>query len=755
VQRQRHSVVPSLIGLRRGKREKHRRQSVPRSCSSLSLTPFSRSGSGRMEKRGQRPRSRGQEKTYELLSFLTTDSRSLTSRCHGTANLEVLLSFNHKLCFNRKECRGITLLEVIFVLSLLCFLAILLFPALTSAREKSRLQTCQNRLRTLTLALRQYHDVHQTLPAAAVWNPDVTESLALHRSRRIELVTQTNWAICLLPYHHSPGQKNVGFSGTAIGDPENASLREMRLAAMTCPSDNWNRSRNSFEIDQPGGASPLRFARGNFAINGGTHHFETDPPSTSSPHGDALHLLMVPEPRQYAMWGNGIAGINKSFSFSDFVNGQATCVALEEVRAGIHPLDPRGVWALGQIGSSMTWGHGVNGDDVGPNQQWIRADDIQNCEKLHADPGTAELIRLRMPCVDYVDVNQQATSRSQHAGGVNVSFVDGSVRFLSDAIDSGFWHVLHSRETPPRVLADRLDPLPQTKWMPPQTIEVPMADEEETITPEQAWPDQLTNTQGMHFVRIPRGIFTMGLPDADNQTPLPLECPPHEVKLTHDYWLATHEVTRAQFFKIMNSETPPTEMSFHLEEPDSALFTDPADPADPTDPTESADLWPITGITWEQAVRCCELLSQLPEERAAGRAYRLPTEAEWEHACRTGSRTRHAHQVERQPADQSGSAAGMLPPLPLRAVGSFPPNAWRLYDMRGNAWEWTADWYARDYYARSPRNHPAGPARGDFKVVRGSDWRFTGETCHIDTAVLPPWKGNPVVGFRMICHSPR
>jgi formylglycine-generating enzyme required for sulfatase activity len=75
--------------------------------------------------------------------------------------------------------------------------------------------------------------------------------------------------------------------------------------------------------------------------------------------------------------------------------------------------------------------------------------------------------------------------------------------------------------------------------------------------------------------------------------------------------------------------------------------------------------------------------------------------------------------------------------------------------MRGNVWEWTADWFDRDYYARSPVNDPQGPARGFIKVVRGGDWRFAGEACHIDYAVLPPWKASPVVGFRVVCEHQR
>src|SRR5690606_15083633 len=133
------------------------------------------------------------------------------------------------------------------------------------------------------------------------------------------------------------------------------------------------------------------------------------------------------------------------------------------------------------------------------------------------------------------------------------------------------------------------------------------------------------------------------------------------------------------------------------------------------------------------------------------RNYRLPTEAEWEYACRAGKSESYRWVRQRAAGDRSGEAAGISPPLPLAPVGSYPPNPLGLYDLRGNAWEWTADWFDRDYYARSPVNEPQGPAIGDLKVVRGGDWRFVGENCHIDYPLLPPWKASPVVGFRVVC----
>lgn len=635
--------------------------------------------------------------------------------------------------------RGVSLLEVLFGTAACCFLGLLCAPLLLNMRETSRRQTCQQRLSTLTLALRHYHDAQTSFPVAAYWDSNITDSLALHRSKRVDLITQANWAILLLPYLDIPELAKVLPLSGSIGDPQNARFRQTRLATMNCPSDHLNRTSNPYRFENAAAGTSIEFARGNYAINGGTHNFETDSPTTTSPHGDHVHLELVELSRQYALWGNGIAGINKSFQLADFVNGQSTLVALEEVRAGVQPLDPRGVWSLGQIGGSITWGHGVNGDDAGPNQPWVRGDDILNCRQLHASPGPQTLLRLNMPCVDYVDVNQQATARSQHAGGVLVSFVDGSVRWMAETVDPGLWHLLHSRETPARLLAGRLDS--HVQWVEPP-IEVPLTSERVPAQIETILRSPWKNSLEMSFVLIPPGSFTMGVPDESHpqHAALPAECPPHSVTLTHTCWMGVREVTRSQFAGVCGRSSLPEIPA--IAEPDALTAS-------------QIDQLPVTGISWDQTQEFCRRLSQLPAEQNAGRKYRLPSEAEWEYACRTNdsevAHTSH-HRTQTKQSDPSGAAAGVLPPLPLLPVGSFPPNAWGIYDLRGNAWEWTNDWYARDYYLHSPAVNPLGPRTGDFKVVRGSDWRFIGEVCHIDANVLPPWKGNPVVGFRVLCE---
>ena len=143
---------------------------------------------------------------------------------------------------------------------------------------------------------------------------------------------------------------------------------------------------------------------------------------------------------------------------------------------------------------------------------------------------------------------------------------------------------------------------------------------------------------------------------------------------------------------------------------------------------------PVVNITWNDAQALALWLSE-----HEGRKYRLPTEAEWEYACRAGTRSRYhsgddprflltvANIFDRDSAANWPKWFDYALPghdgHPFTSpVGSFAPNAWGLHDMHGNAWEWTADWYAPDYYGRSPHRDPAGPASGDVRVRRGGSW---------------------------------
>ena len=155
-------------------------------------------------------------------------------------------------------------------------------------------------------------------------------------------------------------------------------------------------------------------------------------------------------------------------------------------------------------------------------------------------------------------------------------------------------------------------------------------------------------------------------------------------------------------------------------------------------------------VSWNDAHRFCELLTLLPAEKAAGRSYRLPTEAEWEYACRAGS-------VTPFPTGDEPSSRHIWFNADRPAPVGKPrlPNAWGLYDMQGNVWEWCADFYKVDYYQESPVDAPPGPPTGTKKVFRGggfldSEAPFFRSAFRIKT---DPVERAKEIGFRVVLDS--
>jgi formylglycine-generating enzyme required for sulfatase activity len=136
--------------------------------------------------------------------------------------------------------------------------------------------------------------------------------------------------------------------------------------------------------------------------------------------------------------------------------------------------------------------------------------------------------------------------------------------------------------------------------------------------------------------------------------------------------------------------------------------------------------YPVEEVSWEDAVEFCRKLSQLPEEKKAGRVYRLPTEAEWEYACRAGSKTAYSFGASSQSLGDyawfDGNSGSQTHP-----VGEKKPNAWGLYDMHGNVWEWCSDWYGD--YPKGAVSDPTGPREGSARVFRGGGWDFEAALC--------------------------
>jgi formylglycine-generating enzyme required for sulfatase activity len=131
--------------------------------------------------------------------------------------------------------------------------------------------------------------------------------------------------------------------------------------------------------------------------------------------------------------------------------------------------------------------------------------------------------------------------------------------------------------------------------------------------------------------------------------------------------------------------------------------------------------FPVENVSWDDALEFCRKLSELPEEKAAGRTYRLPSEAQWEYACRAGSTTNYCFGDDEAQlgnyAWYDKNSGGTTHP-----VDGKKPNAWGLYDMHGNVWEWCEDRYDAGYYSGSPMDDPVGPSGGVNRVFRGGSW---------------------------------
>lgn len=244
-------------------------------------------------------------------------------------------------------------------------------------------------------------------------------------------------------------------------------------------------------------------------------------------------------------------------------------------------------------------------------------------------------------------------------------------------------------------------------------------------------PSEIRNSLGMQLVSIPAGSFRMGSPMTEEGAHA--DEVQHEVTLSKPFHLGTTEVTQAQFQKVMG-RNPSNFLPGVVREPNSGNF-------------------PVDSVTWKDAVEFCRKLGELPEEKAAGRVYRLPTEAEWEYACRGGTTGPFAGTEETDElhhfAWSKGNSENATHP-----VASRKPNAWGLYDMHGNVWEWCHDHYQKRY-DQAPVTDPQGPKSGTEHVVRGGSFLSPENHCRSASrhAQLPDHAAIDC-GFRVVLVSP-
>jgi formylglycine-generating enzyme required for sulfatase activity/WD40 repeat protein len=229
------------------------------------------------------------------------------------------------------------------------------------------------------------------------------------------------------------------------------------------------------------------------------------------------------------------------------------------------------------------------------------------------------------------------------------------------------------------------------------------------------------NSIGMKLVAIPAGTFMMGSPETENNGNRSNE-DLHEVTITKGFYMGVYEVTQAQYQKVMG---------------DNPSFF-------------KGDDLPVENASWNDAAEFCKRLSELENK-----SYRLPTEAEWEYACRAGTTTayHYGENLTSAQANCNGSPKGVW----LKKTtpgGSYQPNAFGLYDMHGNVWEWCQDFYGGSY-KDSPKEDPQGPNEGGTLVLRGGSWDYPFYICRAATHIpgAADFHRNDV-GFRVVSVLP-
>jgi formylglycine-generating enzyme required for sulfatase activity len=215
-------------------------------------------------------------------------------------------------------------------------------------------------------------------------------------------------------------------------------------------------------------------------------------------------------------------------------------------------------------------------------------------------------------------------------------------------------------------------------------------------------PKIITNSIGIELVYIPAGSFNMGSPKPandpfsnNNEKGEPNELPQHKVTISNGFYLGKYEVTQEQWVAVMG-DNPSNFKSEKVVGGNSRRH-------------------PVEQVSWDDAQTFIQKLNQ----REGGDRYRLPTEAEWEYACRAGTTTDYYGNVDSIAwyTDNSGRST--------HQVGQKQPNSFGLYDMSGNVMEWCQDLYDENYYSQSPGSNPAGPDSGPYlidRVLRGGSY---------------------------------
>ena len=260
---------------------------------------------------------------------------------------------------------------------------------------------------------------------------------------------------------------------------------------------------------------------------------------------------------------------------------------------------------------------------------------------------------------------------------------------------------------------------------------------------EEGTPDPFTNTVGMKLERLPGGTFRMGSPAEEVGRPADgREGPVREVTIGGSLFMSATEVTSAQYVQVMGSN-----------------------PSRATKIAAKPQNLPVESVSWDDAVEFCRKLTEKEKGKPwmrKGWAYRLPTEAEWEYACRAGTDTPFAFGGQAVFGDQVVYQSDGIDRYELRGdplkqlrlpqeAGKAAANKFGLHDMHGNVAEWCSDWYRPDAYKSGSSENPTGPTDGYLRVVRGGSFRdpASGTRAAVRDGRRPT-QGFPTVGFRVV-----
>ena len=246
----------------------------------------------------------------------------------------------------------------------------------------------------------------------------------------------------------------------------------------------------------------------------------------------------------------------------------------------------------------------------------------------------------------------------------------------------------------------------------------------------------LGNGLTMKLVLIPPGEFMMGSPAGESGRK-DNEGPQHRVRITKPFYMGATEVTNAQFRRFKPSHVSRTYKGNSF----------------------NGDQQPVVYVSWNDATAFCHWLG-----RQTGQRVRLPSEAQWEYACRAGSGTAYPwgsqisdrqcnYSDKNHPSEASDKTADDGHPV-TAPVGNYPSNAFGLHDVIGNVWEWCGDWHDKNYYKSSPADDPMGPRAGTGRVLRGGSWFNPPRYCRSAVrAAHPAVPGHCGIGFRVVMSA--